>query len=286
MEGNTCGICRDESCDFETRCGHFFHEDCLRSWFGMGDRQKICPYCTTKISMSKMDEKISRIVSLSNKGAFKIEEDMVKSLLEGDLHDTEIPFEFIIEKMIAYGWSVDDSLDKENHRFIHFAAKSNRLDLVKFILLKGANVNISTKDKRTALHFAVRSENLEMVKCLVVNGVDVNFCAWCWDAPLVNAVDLLNYEIIKYLVENGADVNIIDSSYKTPLTTAIIKDCNLDLIEFFLENGAEDSTISCLCAAIKSKNISLVKYFLEKVVDVNLADPKSKKLALHHAAEY
>ena len=55
MEQNICGICRDGFCDFESRCGHFFHEDCLKSW-----KEDIseCPYCRSEMSGSKELEAI------------------------------------------------------------------------------------------------------------------------------------------------------------------------------------------------------------------------------------
>lgn len=51
-----CGICKENSsCDFVTRCGHWFHEFCLKTWF---NSQISCPYCRQSVSKSKNAEKI------------------------------------------------------------------------------------------------------------------------------------------------------------------------------------------------------------------------------------
>lgn len=37
-----CFICRDDSFDYITECGHKFHSECFKPWF---KKTKTCPYC-------------------------------------------------------------------------------------------------------------------------------------------------------------------------------------------------------------------------------------------------
>lgn len=41
LDGNTSGVVK-------TRCGHFFHKDCLGDWMRRKDE---CPMCRQKITM-------------------------------------------------------------------------------------------------------------------------------------------------------------------------------------------------------------------------------------------
>lgn len=45
----------DTKCDFITRCGHWFHEACLKAWLA---KQHVCPCCKQTASSHKMKELI------------------------------------------------------------------------------------------------------------------------------------------------------------------------------------------------------------------------------------
>jgi len=57
MKEETCPICRENECDFETRCRHFFHKDCLEAAF-KNHYNLTCPYCTKQISFNRDVEKV------------------------------------------------------------------------------------------------------------------------------------------------------------------------------------------------------------------------------------
>ena len=51
---------------------------------------------------------------------------------------------------------------------------SGQLEVVKWLVEKGADVNATNKDGRTVLHSAADSGQLDVVKWLVEKGADVN----------------------------------------------------------------------------------------------------------------
>ena len=58
-----CAICREKNCGFETRCGHFFHEECLlTAVFSDDNTIGPCPYCRCEISSIKILEKLIEVV--------------------------------------------------------------------------------------------------------------------------------------------------------------------------------------------------------------------------------
>ena len=72
---------------------------------------------------------------------------------------------------------------------LHCASMHNRTDVIKHLLLEGANVNRQTRyNKDTPLHWAARLNN--------------------------------KTEAARILIENGADINLINDDNKTPLDYA------------------------------------------------------------------
>ena len=41
-----CPICYEKGCDFETKCKHTFHIECIQKWYS---KKRQCPMCRTKI---------------------------------------------------------------------------------------------------------------------------------------------------------------------------------------------------------------------------------------------
>jgi len=57
---------------------------------------------------------------------------------------------------------------------LHGAATKGNLQIFKYLVDKGADVNAINIYGESLLHTAVRSGNLEIFKCLVNNGADIN----------------------------------------------------------------------------------------------------------------
>ena len=48
-----CAICRDNECNFKTRCRHYFHQNCLEAACKLCSGEPACPYCTKGISLNR-----------------------------------------------------------------------------------------------------------------------------------------------------------------------------------------------------------------------------------------
>lgn len=162
-----------------------------------------------------------------------------------------------------------ENLNKKNINKRHFAndltpllyaIKSQKLDIVRWLLDEGANVNAQDCGGQTSLHYATRSVNLEIVKLLLkFNNLKINTqCKYGFTA-LHNAIiygqiehrkDLYKYngninakniygatwsnylEIIKLLLTHDADVHVQNENGMTPLHYALC--ANLDIIKVLL----------------------------------------------------
>lgn len=94
------------------------------------------------------------------------------------------------------------------------------LEMIKYLLEKGADINVKNEDGSTALMTASMYGNLEIIKYLIENGADINAKDNDDSTALIYASKWGNLETVEYLVKNGADINIKDIENKTALDWA------------------------------------------------------------------
>jgi len=94
---------------------------------------------------------------------------------------------------------------------------NNLIELEKLLRLKNINVNVTNDSGETPLHIASKKGDLEIVKFLVEKGADVN--AKDHDDEEATALHIASFygmaDIVKFLVSKGADVNATNSSGQT-----------------------------------------------------------------------
>jgi hypothetical protein len=122
--------------------------------------------------------------------------------------------------------------------FEAIAQKDN--EVVKKMITSGFDVNTKNRGGLTALHVAVENENLEIIRFLLNRGANVNAKTKSRRTPImmIEGGDEENaLEIFKLLTEKGADVNVLNEDKETPLMVAC-EDDNLELVKILLEAGA------------------------------------------------
>ena len=86
-----------------------------------------------------------------------------------------------------------------------YAVLYEKIDLVKYLIEQGANVNALYENHFTPLMSAVENENIELIKLLLEAKADVNRKDRHGNDALFKAVDTENIELIKFLVDAGAN---------------------------------------------------------------------------------
>ncbi|KAH6583759.1 hypothetical protein BASA60_001280 [Batrachochytrium salamandrivorans] len=79
-------------------------------------------------------------------------------------------------------------------------------------------------DKRTALHWAASGKHLDIVEYLIEKGADVNAKDEADWTPLTIAVNVNAEQIVRNLIAAGADVNTATERLVTPLHYAASRD--------------------------------------------------------------
>ena len=124
---------------------------------------------------------------------------------------------------------------------LHWAAFRGDFDIVRLLVLRGANLNAADTSHGTPLHLACENAHPEVVEFLLEKGAKVNFPNAFWGhTPLHRAAwgpvvqrfgqDAKDrgadpnpdyHRIVSLLIAEGADLNVRDHEGETPLDQAV-----------------------------------------------------------------
>lgn len=107
----------------------------------------------------------------------------------------------------------------------HRAANANRIDVIKFLLSLGAQIDIKANDNRTPFLMAVAAGSVESVRLFLESGTDVHACTTDMKNCLHLAVDNGHLEMLQLLLANKkASENLYksDAFERVPLHNAAI----------------------------------------------------------------
>lgn len=98
----------------------------------------------------------------------------------------------------------------------------NHEELARFLVLKGADVNLPSKNGFIVfpIHSSVAANNFQITKMLLEAGAYPNVCQKAGVAPLHTAAQLGNIELIILLLEHGAEVSLRMEGGKLPADLA------------------------------------------------------------------
>jgi len=110
-------------------------------------------------------------------------------------------------------------VDFHGQTALHKAAWNNRIECVRLLLERGADVRIRDYgDNAYALHLLVAKKNADAVRWLIDRGVDVNAKRVLWDCNhtalhVTTELEGGAIELTRMLLDAGADPNIRDDKY-------------------------------------------------------------------------
>jgi len=192
---------------------------------------------------------------------------------------------FDMVKDIISGLSKDDITtilsDNQNKGLLFIAAEKDNVDIIRYLVEQGAEVNTYGEFGYSLLTFAVNSGSKSIVKFLVHEcNININSADKSGDTPLSIAVENRNQAMVKFLVhECNANVNLVDERGSTPLILAtvdnnkqmarcLIKECNADV------NISDRNGNSPLTFAILNQNKTIAEFLIENGADINKENKK------------
>lgn len=125
-----------------------------------------------------------------------------------------------LRELVDAGQDVNQR-DDENVTLLHWAAINNRIEVVKFLLSRGAEVNAVGGDLQSCpVHWATRQGHLSMMVTLMRHGGDPSILDGEGCNCLHLAAQFGHTAIVAYLVAKGNEINAPDANGMTPLMWA------------------------------------------------------------------
>jgi ankyrin repeat protein len=169
---------------------------------------------------------------------------------------------------------------KELNRQLLVAAEGGELQEVERLIEEGADVSSFVQEYYdgafTPLHIAAFQGHLDVVKSLVIGGADVNAANQNGETPFFLAFPT-DLEVARFLFEHGAVVSKHTLGEKLDLLR-----CSPQAIQFALEIGADANAFlenrghTALYAAIFQHKVKVVELLLKYGAQVNAKPTKSK----------
>ena len=203
-----------------------------------------------------------------------------------------------LESCILTDPDVINHKDRTGATPLHNAIRYGRLALVKCLIAKGANVNVTDINGliNSPLFIAAGYCHEKIVDLLISKGANVNLANNMGRTPLWEASSQMDRDddyviIVNLLISNGANVNHADNYGNTPLYMASLRG-NLKIVGALLFNGAvvdqriidvsKNEEIAKLLKRWDSKSISqaTVVDSLYELGVLNDIDPESIRLDL------
>jgi ankyrin repeat protein len=138
----------------------------------------------------------------------KLTKQMIKALAPDDPSKASLEE---IKKVVAAGYDINENIDTEEFNEIpplNMAAMHQQVDIMKWLIEEGADVNAVSGNGFTTLHEACGFvDDPEAAELLIKNGANIEALNYDGETALQEAVVNGNVRIVKLLLEKGARVN-------------------------------------------------------------------------------
>ncbi|AVP86977.1 hypothetical protein phytr_130 [Candidatus Phycorickettsia trachydisci] len=161
-------------------------------------------------------------------------------------------------------------------------------DMVRYLIERGASVNIQDGIGATPLHYAVQNGSQSIVQYLIEHEAKIDTQDELGKTPLHYAAEDGNLGTIQSLIERGANIEVADKGGKTPLHYAI-ENGSQSIVQYLIEYEAKIDTPdkngkTPLHYAATHAQKDIADYLVGQGANINAVD-NNKRIPLHLAAE-
>ncbi|XP_070548474.1 B-cell lymphoma 3 protein-like isoform X2 [Ptychodera flava] len=187
----------------------------------------------------------------------------------------------LVEKLIQLIAMSGKSVDIYNtlrQTPLHLAVITNQWQMVRLLVMVGADGNLTDRNGQTSVHLACQRSNMECLHSVTTcsrHPVDLDAKNYEGLTPLHLAVSTGNADVIRFLLSKGADIDCPDGkSGRTALFYAVENE-QKDVIEILLDHNADVNAQSysgntALHVASGRGFISIVRSLLRHGADMSM----------------
>ncbi len=201
------------------------------------------------------------------------------SLYAGEIHDAAATGDLVkVREFLQAEPALIESKDNDGNTPLISAcwgqpSNTPQVDVAKFLILKGANINATNNRGATPFYFA--AEHIELAKILIAKGAEVNITAYGSYTPLMQASFAGNLKAAKFLIDQGADPNTRSQRGSVLHNLIAIKNKSYEaMVKLLVECGAKQQKFSFgnneLHLAVLQSSTEMVRTLLNlDMVDIN-----------------
>ncbi len=180
-----------------------------------------------------------------------------------------------VKALIAGGAKADTLIEYGEHKITPLmkASWDGELEIARFLIDSGADVNAVDDTAETPLFSAVKRDRVDIVQLLVDRSAKVNVKSSYQFSPVTTVAAAGNAEILKILVKAGGDLKL-ETHGLTPLMFAVASR-KVDIVKLLVELGAPVDQVSsmsgqtALFSAIYAANPEMVQALIDLKANVN-----------------
>jgi uncharacterized protein len=143
-----------------------------------------------------------------------------------------------VERYLNEGRDIDGKSPKEGWTMLMTSARGGHLNIVKYLVEKGAALDVASFEDCTALDYAAGAGQPHVVKYLLNKGANIEGIGGNYTTPLGWASFFGHRDIVEYLVEQGANINAKDRRGVTPVIMATSNGHN-GIADYLRSKGAQ-----------------------------------------------
>ena len=164
-------------------------------------------------------------------GAMSFADDIHESAQKGDLEGLKL--------MIDKDPGLVNAKDQDGRTPLHWACRGVHIDVVKYLVEKGANVNAEDSNKIVPLHSLATRNGATAIAILVDNGADIDFKDYGGNTALHHAAMNNAADAVALLIKKSADLENIEDYGRTPLILCARERGGPKTIKVLLDAGAD-----------------------------------------------
>lgn len=230
---------------------------------------------------SHLETLFERAIKLDNFNAIKflikngVAYDKSMLITNGELHyGAYFGDKSRVEKCLKMGDDINKPHGNEKQTPLHYAILGRQVEMIPWLIEKGADIEVKTDDGYTALALAVKEKQMRAVEVLIASGADVNTIIKGHMNMLAYAIDEGQVDIASILIDRGADL-AHDQYGRTILHYAIYKN-KYDIVKMLLEKDIAHERLDpapdpkALLIAIEQRDETMLKLLLGHGFDPNI----------------